>query len=365
MASTQHDHDSKARRLLLEIKSGLAYLRLRAAMLRLLAKFDPNQPRDDQGRWTTGGGGGFVMDGAPISAAPDSIVTDDTGEQSWVSVASSFDDAGELSEQLVTNRDGSEIRSEFNSPDNAPWDERHTFTTPDGTRVSFERSGDTQTIRDGATGDALSAATWTPDRILPEATVQPALAQAFAAEKTVEAAAALFVWMSGQNSADSTAVFSFNAREYQPGDEPAKAAIWVGQLTKDQTDAACPRHAEVQERTDYAADVVTREGNTWWSATQYGTAVHKRLSDDVKALGDPNFRAEVSAIKSVAESYGMRGSVRVDVLENVDDKTACVYDIKTGRAGLTAARSAEIASEVHSLFGPKQRIIVIETRPKR
>ena len=121
----------------------------------------------------------------------------------------------------------------------------------------------------------------------------------------------------------------------------------------------------MQERVDYAADVVTREGNTWWSATQYGTAVHKRLSDDIKALGDPNFRAEVSVIKSRLADYGTRGSIRVDVFENVDEKTACVYDIKTGRAGLTAARSAEIASEIHSLFGPKQRIIVIETRPKR
>jgi len=305
------------------------------------------------------------MDGAPISAAPDSIVTDDTGEQSWVSVASSFDDAGELSEQLVTNRDGSEIRSEFIPPDNAPWDERHTVTTPDGTRVSFERSGDTQTIRDGATGEALSAATWTPDGVLPEATVQPALAQAFAAEKTVEAAAALFVRMSGQNSADSTAVFTFNAREYQPGDEPAKAAIWVGQLTKDQTDAACPRHAEVQDRTDYAADVVTREGNTWWSATQYGTAVHENLKAQIKGLEDPNFVAETSYLKSVDAGYGTRGSVRIDVLENVGNGIVCVYDIKTGRARLSTARSAEIASEVHSRFELTQRIIVIETRPRK
>ena len=372
MAWHHHDHGNRARRLLLEIRAGLAFLKLKAAMRRVhlasLTKFDPGQPRDDHGRWTTGGGGGVsVTEGGLLVAEPgsDTLVTDETGEESWASVASSFDDEGALTGQVISNRDGSEIRSQFNPPDNTALDERHTVKMPDGTRVSFENSGNTQTIRDATTGEALSAATWTADGAFPEATVQPVLAQAYAAEKTVEAAAYLFVWMSGQNSADQTAVFSFNAREYQPGAEPNQAAIWVGQLTKDQTDAACPRHAEVQERTDYAADVTTREGNTWWSATRYGTAVHKNLEEQINELGDPNFLAEASYLKSQDAGYGVRGSVRIDVLENVRDGTVCVYDIKTGKSGLSAARSAEIASEVHSRFPPTQRIIVIETRPRK
>jgi len=121
----------------------------------------------------------------------------------------------------------------------------------------------------------------------------------------------------------------------------------------------------VQERVDYAADVVTREGNTWWSATQHGTAVHENLKAQIKGLDDPNFVAETSYLKSVDAGYGTRGSVRIEVLENVGNGIVCVYDIKTGRAGLSAARSAEIASEVHSRFELTQRIIVIETRPRK
>ena len=160
-------------------------------------------------------------------------------------------------------------------------------------------------------------------------------------------------------------MFSFNAREYQPGETPNNAAIWVGQLTKNETDAACPRHAEVQERTDYAADVTTREGNTWWSATLYGTAVHENLKAQIKALDDPNLLAETSYIKSRDAGYGERGSVRIDVLENVGNGTVCVYDIKTGKSGLTTARTAEIANEVHSYWALNGSSLSSQTRAQK
>lgn len=49
---------------LLELRSGLAYIRLLVADLRLRlalkAGFNPDQPRDDHGRWTDAGGGDRV-----------------------------------------------------------------------------------------------------------------------------------------------------------------------------------------------------------------------------------------------------------------------------------------------------------------
>ena len=97
---------------------------------------------------------------------------------------------------------------------------------------------------------------------------------------------------------------------------------------------------------------------------EYGTKVHKALKDSIDVLDDPNFLAEASAIKSIEAGYGKRGSIRVDVLENVGDGTVCVYDIKTGKSKLTTARMLEIASHVHSLYTGTKRIRVIETRPK-
>lgn len=66
------------------------------------------------------------------------------------------------------------------------------------------------------------------------------------------------------------------------------------------------------------------------SAGAAGTKVRRALKDRIGAMADPNFRAEVSAIKSGAAGYGARGSIRVDVMENVGEGTVCVYDIKIG-----------------------------------
>jgi hypothetical protein len=81
-------------------------------------------------------------------------------------------------------------------------------------------------------------------------------------------------------------------------------------------------------------------------------------------MHDPDFRAEVSAIKSREVTYGRSGSVRVDVLERVGNGTVCVYDIKTGDRGLSARRMVEIADNVHSRYLGTRRIIVIETRAR-
>lgn len=135
-------------------------------------------------------------------------------------------------------------------------------------------------------------------------------------------------------------------------------------LTREETDIACPRHGEVQSRTDEAADTVRREGN-YFTAAQFGTAVHKNLESQIKALDDPNFRAEVSISKTREETYGTRGSIRIDVLENVGNGTVCVYDIKTGHSALSAARSAELVGTIFSRYPDTSRVILIEARPRR
>jgi hypothetical protein len=69
-------------------------------------------------------------------------------------------------------------------------------------------------------------------------------------------------------------------------------------------------------------------------------------------------------VKNKEENYGKKDSIRIDVLERVDTTTVCVYDIKTGRTGLSVPRMTEIASNVFKAFSGTQRIIVSEIRPK-
>ena len=289
----------------------------------------------------------------------------DSGEAAWSTVVGDRRADGTLAQEMVFNRDGSTIHSEYapHGDGGLGWDERHTVVTTGGDRMRFETSGDAQIIADADTGETLARSTWTPKG--PESTppVQPAFAPS-AVPATIEAAAALYVWMSGSNGADSQAVLAFRAAEYQPGEEPSAMPEWVGTRTREVIDEACPRHPEVQSRTDEAADTVKREGNHW-TAQQFGTAVHKNRESQINALDDPNFRAEVSISKVRNETYGTTGSIRIDVYERVDATTVCVYDIKTGRSGLSAARSIEIVDTVFKLYPDTKRILLIETRPRR
>jgi hypothetical protein len=137
----------------------------------------------------------------------------------------------------------------------------------------------------------------------------------------------------------------------------------VGTRTREEVNAACPRHEEVQSRTDLAVTTIQQLGG-YRDAATYGTLVHKNLELQIKNLRDPDFVAERSFLKSGGlASYSQLGTVRIDVLENLRNGTVCVYDIKTGRSPLTAARSLEIARNVRANYTEAQRILVIETRP--
>jgi hypothetical protein len=145
---------------------------------------------------------------------------------------------------------------------------------------------------------------------------------------------------------------------------------FVGQLREDEVDRACPRFPEVRARTDVVVDAAGPRSK-YRSPAEFGTAVHTNLKWQVENLGDPNFRAERSFLKSQYEgepdqiAYGSPNSLRIDVYEKRHNGIVCVYDIKTGRTGLSAERAAEIARTVYKRFSGVRRIIVTEVRPKR
>lgn len=375
----------------LNIDCEIAYIRVKIAarrvILALKAGFDPAQPRGGHGQWARTGGGsggagglGFDPNGDPTGdggsdPAPDTTTEYGNDGDSWSSVTTTYDDNGDVVAQAVTNRDGSTIQSEFNrTGTNQGFDERHTVATPDGARITFATAGDTQTITDTKTGEVLGKTTWTDNGPEPDASVQLArfpqplpntveeVVKGLGA--AVTAATALFTWLSKHNDDGGAAVFSFKANEFGPGADPKLEAEWVGRVSRDDVDNACPRHGEVQLRTDAAAFRAVSDP-TFTNAATYGTAVHKLLEIDINGLRDSNFRAEESFIKGETERYGFPGTIRIDVLENVRNGTVCVYDIKTGRTELSLARSAEIARAVYGHFGGTTRILVIQVKPRR
>ncbi|MFL9828964.1 hypothetical protein [Rhodoplanes sp. SY1] len=181
----------------------------------------------------------------------------------------------------------------------------------------------------------------------------------------------LFTWMSTRNSGSETTVLGFRADAYTPGASAKSPTVWVGTLTRDEVDNACPRHSEVQSITDQSAEATDR--GAYPNASQYGTAIHKRIQETINGPTtvprspppDPNFRAEASLLKSQDARYGRSGSIRIDVLKNPGKGTVCVYDIKTGDSGLTLARMRELSSTVQFYYPGTKSIIVTEVRPRR
>jgi hypothetical protein len=186
----------------------------------------------------------------------------------------------------------------------------------------------------------------------------------FVIQRGIQAALSLFAGLSAQNGADQQAIISFNATEFRSQDGNSLPIEAVGQLTREQVDRFCKKFDDVQTRTDETYARIARE-RPLASASQLGTAVHVNLKEQINNMKNPFYQAEVSRLKSDEARYSKLGSIRIDALEKSGDDTVCVYDIKTGTAGLTKARSLEIATTAFSVFGPVSRIIVTEVRPRR
>jgi hypothetical protein len=176
---------------------------------------------------------------------------------------------------------------------------------------------------------------------------------------------AYFAQLSARNSPDRRAVLAFRARAF-PGADGELVLQGIRELTAEEVGEVCEAYGTVQGKTNEAVLLAGPKGGR--SPTVYGTHVHYELQELIKALGNPNLKAEQSVLKRIEETgYGSPGSIRIDVFEFAKNKTVCVYDIKTGegrRSGLSPSRMFEIAYKIFKAYGPEfQLIIVTEVRP--
>jgi hypothetical protein len=138
----------------------------------------------------------------------------------------------------------------------------------------------------------------------------------------------------------------------------------VDALPRDRVVEMCPRLEEVQDRTNQAKELAGA-ASSYVNPAAYGSAIHFNLAQQIKDLWDERFRAERSFLKLSEEvppgetavtRYGQSQSIRIDVIELVEDHTFCVYNIKTGKSGLSAARIAEIARTVARAYPNARRL---------
>jgi RHS repeat-associated protein len=81
--------------------------------------------------------------------------------------------------------------------------------------------------------------------------------------------------------------------------------------------------------------------------TVAGTLKHTEFAKQVKALNNPFLKTEITYKNGKIVSYGTKGGVRLDVVEyNFDGTIKAVYDLKTGKAGLTSNRVQDIQAHL-------------------
>lgn len=325
---------------------------------------DSQQPRVPKG-YT---GGGRWTDG------------DDHGEASKRSEEPSREADTADSEPFIDRAAGAVVRSEYATPDHEGWSERHTVTLRDGSAYVFEDWGRIQRVY--RNGEPVGTIEWTENGPVQHPLLQNVYARRPQPGRVGILAAALSLWRALNaarhwSEGGKFAALTFDARALRAGDE--KGALPAAKaLTEEEIRNYCKKVDTVQRLLDAAANDVNAL-NRPMTPQQYGTKVHVGTARGVS--GDSNLRAEPSlrkilqadpsmteaqAEKSMEAPYGERGTIRIDVLENVDgrSKLICVYDIKTGDTRLTEARIREIARIVALRYPGSDRIIIIESRPR-
>ncbi len=75
--------------------------------------------------------------------------------------------------------------------------------------------------------------------------------------------------------------------------------------------------------------------------------MHSEFEQAVKDLNNPLLKTEVSYKNGIVVPRGTAGSVRLDVVEyNPNGTVKAIFDLKTGKAGLTQTRINQILSHV-------------------
>jgi hypothetical protein len=222
-----------------------------------------------------------------------------------------------------------------------------------------------------------------PVYFAPVVTAAPAIARG------IQAALTALTALSARLSRDKQAVLVFRARKY-PTQNGRLNVEGIRVLSREEVLKNCNGLEKVEKYAQEGADKAKMAKLT---PKEYGDAVHLYVEESIEKMANPKVRAEVTFVDKIsAESdsaseqdsptgagvqnpkrvdveednkRNKRGSTRVDVYEVVDDRTLCIYDVKTGRNILKRKRIEEIVDKVSRHKPEIRTVIVTEVRPAK
>jgi hypothetical protein len=160
------------------------------------------------------------------------------------------------------------------------------------------------------------------------------------------------------------------------GAQPEASAVWVGRITEKEVNDVCERYQQAKDITNKATKKIRADG-TYSDDADFGMKVHKEIEEQVKAIGNPNFLAEkplwrmreddpsqpVAQDRDRTLNRGTRDSIQLDILDNNQRGTVCVYDPKLEKQRMRRRRFDEIAASVFYHFKNVHSIILVEIKP--
>jgi hypothetical protein len=169
--------------------------------------------------------------------------------------------------------------------------------------------------------------------------------------------------LSKQNNPRQQPIILFRPKDWGSVNETKPISMQlksgVRLATKDEIKQYCPEFDQVQELAQTAAKAAGPRVK-YPSASDWGTAVHYKMKLEVaKTARTPGeLYAEESYVKYKEEvggdssrylrgaKYGQKASIRIDTRGQIHNNTVCVYDLKTGKTGISIARAVEIYESV-------------------
>ena len=160
-------------------------------------------------------------------------------------------------------------------------------------------------------------------------------------------------------------------RTINSSQDELKATVQL--LTKNEVKRYCPEIGIVQS---LANEAVKRAGprSDYETPWLFGTAAHTNL----KKLANANYpnilRAEQSHLKFAEEvaaeesidnfgKYALKNTIRIDLLGPETNSRVCIYDFKTGKAGISVPRAQELRNTVHKHYPHIEDIVIVEVNP--
>lgn len=323
-----------------------------------------------------------------------SVRTPATGQEPWTWIETFTRPDGSLAESLVLGGDGTRFHSTFSGRRVThevvlAGGQKVTLDTVDGVQSAYVGNDRTPVLQSAWTGNGPVVSvprTRVAQLLIGPNTLRPTDVDLFAPipaqtvprEGAVGGVLALGLLalynmqraepaVFGAGSAD-TSVIAFKV--WKDDTRKGTIAASVEALTAVQVSQHCKRLPEVQAWTNEAATALAPQRSVLGPQV-WGTAVHTRIKDTVTTLREelPLAYADINAELSLAPPedpervrYGQPGTTRLDIIEKVSSELVCVYDIKTGRAGLSSTRVQTIAERV-AAAQPGASFYIMEVRP--